>query len=694
VKRIILLTVMLLTCAVHSSPAQDTTPPDPDPMTWAMEPKVTGLHSIKMKATTATDPSGVEYYFNNVTNPAHDSDWQDSPIYEDTGLNEKTWYTYQVKARDKSPSQNETGYSDQATERTAATWGVPWPSFTRIQYAIDSSLCRDGDIILVRSGHTQPIEYTEEGNHDVDFKGKAITVRSTAGPGLTIINSSGSPTEPHRAFIFQTGEDANSVVSGFTITGGYVEGGYWEFEHGAAIYCDGASPTITDCIIRENEAYDPGGWTTYGGAIECVFGAAPTITDCNIFGNWASRGGAIDCYSSSPTIRNCIIASNEAIEAGGGIYLEEGSSPIIEDCIIGGNVARVGGGIICFEQASPTITNCLIAGNEASYYGGGGIDCTASSPIVTNCTINSNFAGGAEQYGRLTGGGGVNCEPNMMDLTPSLPIITNCIFQDNIKHAIYEYDPSCDPNVSYCLFDNNPDGDYWDENIDSLTGANSINNIADGLAHDNIDGDPCFVMNGPNGVTGTWTPSATYPEYDPETNRTTLLDTYGSFTPGQLKGKMINPNTNQRRHSFITDNTVITIEVVGDATWYVSYDGDPYEIIDYHLQNNSPCIDTGTMEFAPSADIEGFPRPVDIPGVPNIEAIADLNDDNDVDFEDVAILITYWLNDNCIPPEVCEGADIAPPEPDGVVDFLDYAAMALAIFEKTIIDIGAYEFQM
>ena len=87
------------------------TPPSPDPMTWATEPYATGETSISMTATTATDVSGVEYYFDCAAGGCHDSGWQDSVTYQDTGLSAGTGYSYQAKARDKSPNQNETNWS-------------------------------------------------------------------------------------------------------------------------------------------------------------------------------------------------------------------------------------------------------------------------------------------------------------------------------------------------------------------------------------------------------------------------------------------------------------------------------------------------------------------------------------------------------------------------------------------------------
>jgi hypothetical protein len=105
----------------------DTTPPTPDPSTWLNPPAASGPNSIVMTATTASDPSGVEYFFEETTgNPGgSDSGWQDSPTYTDTGLIPETTYSYTVRARDKSPAQNPTTPSAEASATTPA---VPPPS--------------------------------------------------------------------------------------------------------------------------------------------------------------------------------------------------------------------------------------------------------------------------------------------------------------------------------------------------------------------------------------------------------------------------------------------------------------------------------------------------------------------------------------------------------------------------------------
>lgn len=100
--------------------APDNTAPTPNPMTWASVPAATSVSEITMTASTASDPSGVEYKFTNLTviDGSHDSGWQDRPTYTDTGLDPSTTYSYQVGARDQSSAANENTVSDTAAATT------------------------------------------------------------------------------------------------------------------------------------------------------------------------------------------------------------------------------------------------------------------------------------------------------------------------------------------------------------------------------------------------------------------------------------------------------------------------------------------------------------------------------------------------------------------------------------------------
>ncbi len=65
----------------------------------------------------------------------------------------------------------------------------------------------NGDTVLVAPG-----TYAE----NIDFKGKAITVTSSAGPATTILDGRSAGA----AVTFKTGETSSSTISGFTIQHG------------------------------------------------------------------------------------------------------------------------------------------------------------------------------------------------------------------------------------------------------------------------------------------------------------------------------------------------------------------------------------------------------------------------------------------------------------------------------------------
>ena len=87
---------------------------------------------------------------------------------------------------------------------------VPSPDHNTIQSAIDTAVA--GDTIIVSPG-----AYVE----NIDFKGKAIVVRSENGPANCIIDCNNTSC----GFYFHTGEGISSVLRGFTIIKGYGDGG-------------------------------------------------------------------------------------------------------------------------------------------------------------------------------------------------------------------------------------------------------------------------------------------------------------------------------------------------------------------------------------------------------------------------------------------------------------------------------------
>jgi chitodextrinase len=88
--------------------AVDSTPPNPNPLTWASPPAAISSSAIAMTATVATDAvSSVQYNFQCLAGGSGcvNSGWQSSNSYTATGLAASTSYTFNVIARDVAGNQ-------------------------------------------------------------------------------------------------------------------------------------------------------------------------------------------------------------------------------------------------------------------------------------------------------------------------------------------------------------------------------------------------------------------------------------------------------------------------------------------------------------------------------------------------------------------------------------------------------------
>jgi predicted outer membrane repeat protein len=174
--------------------------------------------------------------------------------------------------------------------------------FPTIQAAVDAAA--DGDIIELTDG-----TFTGDGNRDVDLLNKSLTVRSQGGPEVCIIDCDGSASEPHRAFVQRLPAEPDPVLEGMTIVNGYH---VW----GGAVYLAYSSPTIADCVFRENVS--PG---SEGGAICCEESASPYVVGCFFSDNSAQNGGAVAvCAAGYASFVECTFVRNRAF-MGGGIRL-------------------------------------------------------------------------------------------------------------------------------------------------------------------------------------------------------------------------------------------------------------------------------------------------------------------------------------------------------------------------------------
>ncbi len=517
--------------------------------------------------------------------------------------------------------------------------GLSWDTAKKtVQAGINAAA--SGDAVWVKAG-TYVETITMKSNLSLygGFAGTEAAVgdRNILANGSTL-NASTLGTRYH---VVTMNGLTNARLDGMSVGGGLANGSGQD-KLGAGIYCSSlnSTNTIANCLIVGNVASD------YGSGIACLAGSSPLISTCVLLGNGISQsplllsagGAALYCSASSPTVESCTMGANYASTNGGGVYCTGGSSPAFTRCIFYANVATQqagfgsamggavycsastpsfsgcafsgnsaannllgsgagGGGVYLASNSPVTFTNCLFSGNYTGASGGGAVYCTGSAPSFVNCTISSN----SSATGSANGGG--------VFLTgSSKPVFKNTLFENNTKYGIYEGDGGSDPTVSHCLFNNNPNGNYYDNDTGSSLSIVSLNALS-GNGGD-IAADPKFVMDGSDGVRGTWTAAPTVTN-----GMTTLTDAAASYPPDNgLLGRMLNANTTQRQQWSVISNTATTITIWGDVTG-IAPAGSAYKIADYHLGVGSGAIDYGTSAGAPPADLEMSPRPVDYPGL-------------------------------------------------------------------------------
>ncbi len=357
-----------------------------------------------------------------------------------------------------------------------------------------------------------------------------------------------------------------AVLDGFTITGGYSSGdgtpydkdsSKWHYNHtylGAGMYNDHCSPTIRYCSFLENTTGD--GTVPSCGTYECDAGPG------------GHGAGMYNSYSS-PTIINCVFFNNETGKGGWGKFFgKDGgdggygasiynyySSPVIKGCSFSENRTGDGGS----------------AGN--TYHGGDGGDGGAvfnwkSSPRIVSCIFSRNSTGKGGAPGCSTGckqgyGGFGAAVCNREDSAPS---IVNCIFSWNSTGSGYYqgfgggmFNRDSHPVIINCTFYGNEaayggalESDYSDHKI-----SNSV--LWGNTAYSDPNGNEIEAWN-------------------------SVVSVYYSDIQGGYSG----------------------VGIIDVDPMFVSPGNG-----DFHLQDDSPCIDSGSSNEVPywvETDFEGDNR--------------------------------------------------------------------------------------
>ncbi len=274
--------------------------------------------------------------------------------------------------------------------------------YPTIQSAIDAASPNDTVII-------SPGTYSGEGNYNISFAGKPLTVRSTDPNDWGIIESTVIDCN-------RLGQgfdiDANVILEGVTVTRAINAGIYSYDFFGAPIVrncyihdnntsgISARSITIIGCNITNNSS-------NYGGGIFSSTNSTGIIkiTDCNISNNTALGYGGGIYNKTGGLIENCKFINNHAVSGGGAYFANGSSNPIIaNNLFFADNNATNGGGMYVWGFHI-SINDCIIIGNYAQNYGGGLYIETSTNASINSCTFvcneANNLGGGISGLGYL-----------------------------------------------------------------------------------------------------------------------------------------------------------------------------------------------------------------------------------------------------------------------------------------------------
>ena len=211
----------------------------------------------------------------------------------------------------------------------------------------------------------------------------------------------------------------NTILDGFTITGGNANPPPLNSNNaGAGIDVLGfdnnpSSPVLSNLKLNANSAEK-------GGAIDCI-SASPTLRNIVVENNFAvSDGGGMWSFKCNADMRHVRFERNIAGDTGGGIFNNRGQSYMIDVRFIENEAARGGGaanlldtsmylnvrfhrnradslgGGMHNDESKADIMNTIFSGNSTSEpapYGGGGFYNHQSSPLNPPWMTNNTFSG-------------------------------------------------------------------------------------------------------------------------------------------------------------------------------------------------------------------------------------------------------------------------------------------------------------
>ncbi len=163
---------------------------------------------------------------------------------------------------------------------------------------------------------------------------------------------------------------ASSLFVGCTFENNIADNGAGLGSGGGFVAAGALSPTLVDCVFRDNLAVGAGGALFFQQDAEAV------VIGCTLIGNsTAQGGGAYFSFSAGPTMIDCAFMGNTATESGGAVYNRDSQAARLVNCALSGNVAGGFGGAIYsllsdFATENLDVVNCSFSSNQAAVGGG------------------------------------------------------------------------------------------------------------------------------------------------------------------------------------------------------------------------------------------------------------------------------------------------------------------------------------
>jgi hypothetical protein len=282
----------------------------------------------------------------------------------------------------------------------------PGQAYTTIQSGINAA--NNGDTVLVAPGTY---------NENINFNGKAITVTSSGGAAVTIIDGGNKPGQA--TVVFANGETRSSVISGFTITGGgdTISSGNSD----GGVFVNSASPTIQSNTVTANYCHD----------IDVEFGAAAILNN-EVSGNLTGTGSGADqsycTFESGVTLggTSSYVNGLGSVVIGNTIEDNTGKEPY--------NVSGIEGGALSLWAAQNVlIMNNTIRNNSASFPGSAFVSANSTGTVIAQNLI----------YGNSGCAGAIAPENGGLSASSPQILIANNVLANNTATEINADDSAC-----------------------------------------------------------------------------------------------------------------------------------------------------------------------------------------------------------------------------------------------------------